>query len=253
MKATAILAALAAISLGGVASAEDSSISSANIVGYVTYNISANKKDIMGSPFINVGGTTFDIQNVTLSNPSDGCDWIMVFNPATVSYDSYTWFSELYTDDTYETSLGVAGWGNNYVKEGCELDPGQGFWIQTEQASSVTLPGQVVAADENSFTTTPNKKDIVACVFPVSIDIQGIKLENGTDGCDWIMVFNPQTSSYDSYTWFSELYSDDTYETSLGVPGWGNNYVVETKSLNPGQGFWIQTQADATVSFDAPL
>lgn len=229
------------------------SVESQNIVGYTTSSLSSGVKDISGVPFVNAGATTFSIQNITLSNGTDGSDWIMVFNPNTRAYDEYTWFAEVYTDDSYSTSLGVPGWGNNYVKIDCELDPGQGFWIRTEADSDMTLPGQVVAGENNSFSTKAGVKDIVACVFPTAVSIQDITLTGGTDGSDWIMVFNPNTRSYDEYVWFSEVYTDDSYATSLGKAGWGNNYVMAPCTLNPGQGFWIRTEADCTVSFPSPL
>ena len=226
---------------------------SENVVGYVTFNTAANKKDISGVPFVNAGGTDFDIQNITLSNGSEGSDWIMVFNAATRSYETFNWFSDVYTDDTYSTSLGKAGWGDNYVVINKKLDPGQGFWIQTQNACAVTIPGQVVAATSNGFTTSANKKDIVACVFPTDLNIQDITLTNGTEGSDWIMVFNAATRSYETFNWFSDVYTDDTYSTSLGKAGWGDNYVVKEKTLDPAQGFWIQTQNAAEVKFPSPL
>ena len=46
-------------------------VSSANIVGYVTYTTQADKMDIYGAPFVNVGGEDINIQSVQLGAGAD--------------------------------------------------------------------------------------------------------------------------------------------------------------------------------------
>ena len=229
------------------------SVESQNIVGYTTISVKAGTKDIKGAPFVNAGGSTFNIQNISLSNGTDGSDWIMVFDASTKTYATYYWFEEVYSDATYETSLGKPGWGNEYYIIEKELDPGQGFWIRTGNDCDVTLPGQVLAASDNSFEVSSGVKDIVACVYPTSLDIQDITLSAGTDGSDWIMVFDADSKKYNTYYWFEEIYTDSTYETSLGKAGWGNEYYVLPCEIEPGQGFWIRTGNNCTVTFPSPL
>ena len=62
-------------------------IESDNTVGYTQFNLTGGKQDIAGTPFVSTGGTSFNIQGLTLSDPTDAKDWIKVYNPLTGRYD----------------------------------------------------------------------------------------------------------------------------------------------------------------------
>ena len=232
---------------------------SANTVGYVTYELQANKQDIGGVPFLNAGGGELDIQNIKLSNGSDGGDWIKIFNPETRTYDTLYWFASLYDMDENENDvdLEMSGWGiDEYVvKPTVTIQPGQGFWIQTKKNNTMTIAGQVCSAvnAENTQSLMANKQDLLAALFPVETDVQDIKLSNGSDGGDWIKIFNPETRTYDTLYWFASLYDLDENEddVDLEMSGWGiDEYIVKPAiKIQPGQGFWIQTKKANTVTF----
>ena len=63
-------------------------VSSANIVGYVTYTTQADKMDIYGAPFVNVGGEDINIQSIQLGSQADanGKDVLIMFDPNTQTY-----------------------------------------------------------------------------------------------------------------------------------------------------------------------
>ena len=49
-----------------------------------------------------------------------------------------------------------------------------------------------------------------------------------------------------------ELY--DAEWKPMGKPGWADaNWQIQERTLNPGQGFWLQTLGDCKVKFKSPL
>ena len=85
------------------------------------------------------------------------------------------------------------------------------------------------------------------------LDIQNIKINNGFDGADWIKIFDPETRTYVTLTWYASLYDVDSEgeDVELGYSGWGvDEYIVKPAvTIQPGQGFWIQTRNANTVTF----
>ena len=238
------LAAAAAIAAFG--------IESANTVGYATFSLTGGKQDIAGTPFVSVGGSSFSIQDLTLSDPTDAADWIKVYNPLTGRYDKAIYFDEIYETLESEDPMG-SGWGDD---EGTALtttiDPGQGFWMWTKKNNTVTVPGEVVAASENSTSLTAGKQDIVAGIFPVATSIQDITLSDPTDAADWIKVYNPTTGTYVKAIYFDEIYETLESEEPMGS-GWGDaEGTVVNISFTPGQGFWMWTKKNNTVTFEPP-
>ena len=217
------------------------------------------KQDIGGVPFLNAGGGELDIQSIKLSNGTDGGDWIKIFDPETRSYVTLYWYATLWDLDENEedVELGYSGWGvDEYiVKPTVTIQPGQGFWIQTDKANTMTVAGQVCSAvmGENTQSLQSGKQDLLAALFPVETDVQDIKLSNGTDGGDWIKIFNPETRSYETLYWYATLWDLDENEedVELGYSGWGvDEYIVKPAvKIQPGQGFWIQTDKANTVTF----
>ena len=249
MKKLMILAA--ALTCGAVMA---DGVSSDNIVGYVTYTTQADKMDIYGAPFVNVGGNDISIQNVQLGAGADasGQDMLMVFDPNTLTYKIFFWMPTTYSAD-YMTTYG-AGWADaGWVRQDATINPGQGFWLQTKAAVTVTVPGQVMAGDQNTTTTVGGKMDIYTGIYPMGMSIQDCKITSGADaaGQDMLMVFDPATVSYTIYFWMGTTYSADyltTYSAGWADAGW----VRQDVTLNVGQGFWLQTIGDCEVTFTAP-
>ncbi len=227
-------------------------VESANVVGYTTVSLNAGKQDIMGTPFVSVATKAFSIQDLSIATPSDGVDWVKVYNPVSGKYDKASYWDEIYESLEAEDPMG-SGFGD---EEGTvvdmTIDPGQGFWMQTAKSTTVTIPGEVVAASDNTTTLKASKQDMVTGIFPVALDIQDISLSVPTDGVDWIKVYNPTTGKYQKASYWDEIYESLEAEDPMGS-GWGDEEgTIVNLTVNPGQGFWMQTAKDCTVTFKAP-
>ena len=223
------------------------------IVGYVTYQLKGGAQEVRGVPFLTTGTTSFSLQDITLSNGTDGADTVMFWDPATRTWETIQHWNEAYESLESEESIGE-GWGDG---EGTIINktmtPGTAFWISTINDTTVTIPGQVCAAsDASKLTTVGGAQDLLAGVFPVALNIQDISLDNGTDGADTIMLWNADR------TWTTIQHWNEAYETleseeSIGE-GWGDGEgTLIQKTLDPAQGFWISTINDCTITFKSPL
>ena len=216
------------------------------VVGYMNLELKANKMDIMGVQFVNVTGDALDIQNITVSNFTDGQDTMMVYTPG-VGYETYYYGSLVKDYETFEDD--GLGWsvGDALRVQGVTLDPGQGFWINTQKDTVVTISGQVKMTDSETVELAAGKMDIIASPYPVNTDIQNISISNFTDGQDWMKIYTPGVG-YESYLYGALVKDYETFEDD-GL-GWsvGDALRVQGVTLNPGQGFWISTKKDATVT-----
>ena len=217
--------------------------------------VQASQMDLAGCAFVNVGGNDLDVQKITLSDQTDGGSLLMFYDIAKGKYDTLQFFDTLYTDDSYSDDPPLpAGWGDNYIKINKTINPGQGFWIQSNNDNDVTIPGQVVAANDNYVDVKASQMDLCANVFPVATDVQTITLSDQTDGGTLLMFYDIAKGKYDTLQFFDTLYTDDSYSDDPPLPaGWGDNYIKINKTINPGQGFWIQSNNDNRVSFVSPL
>ena len=92
----------------------------------------------------------------------------------------------------------------------------------------------------------------MAGIFPVTTSIQSITLSDPTDAKDWIKVYNPATGTYVKAIYYDEIYETLESEDPMGS-GWGDEEgTVVNISFTPGQGFWMWTQKNNTVTFAPP-
>ena len=161
------------------------------------------------------------------------------------------YFDEIYETLESEDPMG-SGWGDDEgTAKTTTIEPGQGFWIWSKEANTVTVSGEVLAATDNKVSMAAAKQDVVACVFPVATSIQDIKLSNPTDAADWIKVYNPTTGKYEMAIYFDEIYETLESEDPMGS-GWGDDEgTVKSITIQPGQGFWMWTKKANEVSFKA--
>ena len=227
-------------------------VESSNVVGYTTVALKARTQDIMGAPFVSVADKSFSVQNLTIANPTDGVDWIKVYNPETGKYEKVSYWDEVYESSDAEDSMG-AGWGDeDGTVVNMVIDPGQGFWIKTDKTTTVTIPGEVLAATDNMTSLKARTQDMVAGIFPVTLSLQDVSLSNPTDGVDWIKVYNAETGKYEKASYWDEVYESSDAEDSMGT-GWGDeDGTVVNISVTPGQGFWMKTDKNNAVTFKVP-
>jgi len=133
-----LVTAFAACAIAGAVLAADS-----NIVGYNTMNTAANKMDILGVHFQNIGYTTINVQDVEFaSGMTEGEDLLRVWNPATAKYVAATYYGDTYdpSDTGYTTDLGP-GWADvDQFRVDIPISVGQGFWLTTPANAVIAFP-----------------------------------------------------------------------------------------------------------------
>ena len=224
------------------------------IVGYVTKEMAAGKMDIMGVSFQNIGDTSINVQDIIpVSGFGEGVDLIRVWNPTEKTYTFAYYYSETYADYNYEPDLG-AGWADgDQIRSNISIDAGQGFWLTTVQAASMTIAGEVLVATDNKVSTLAGKMDLICNTFPVETSIQDITLVSGFgEGVDLIRVWNPTGKTYTFAYYYSETYANYDYEPDLGA-GWADGDQIRVNAQIPaGSGFWLTTVSDVVVEFVVP-
>ena len=218
--------------------------------------------DILGQSFQTIGAESTSVQAIGVDGDfsEEGGDWIMVWDDATATYTRLYYWGEsvdgVFADDSYETSLG-AGWGDpGQIAMSATINPGRGFWGSAENGGYLVLSGEVPSSGEVS--TLANKMKLVANPYPVATDVQtiGVSGDFSEEGGDWIMVWNDATAAYTRlYYWGDSVdgvFTDDTYETSLGA-GWGDpGQIVINYTIPAGRGFWVNSELGGSLVFADP-
>ena len=127
--------------------------------------------------------------------------------------------------------------------------------IKAEVTSSNTVGYQKIAIPVN-------KMDIIAAQFqPIgggSLSIQDIVASDdfAPNGGDWIRVYDPQTRSYTKAFWWGDgygVYENADADEPCAEQGWGDdNQTIVNITLDPGQGFWVQSVGGGTLTFANP-
>ena len=116
-----------------------------NIVGYITKTTAANKMDILGVPFQNIGDATINVQDILPGAGIDvwGGDLLRVWDPITAKYVSAYYFGETYDplDTNYEGDDLGPGWADgDQFRLDFPIFAGQGFWLTTTGNAVVSFP-----------------------------------------------------------------------------------------------------------------
>ena len=241
---------------------------SSDIVGYTTVDLVPGDQVMKGASFVSVGDDELDLQDIKMDAacPDSGAE-IWWWNGSTYDARAY-WFTDLYADESGETTLGYAGWGDEmyWMPISKTFAPGEAFWIQANgglASASVTLAGQVAVASSADqyygIPLTPGEQVQLTNPFPTgSLNIQSIKMsDNVPDSGAEIWWWNGATYDARAY-WFTDLYADESGETTLGYAGWGDEmyWMPISKTFTDGTGFWIQANGgleSATVKFPNPF
>lgn len=250
------LVAMAALALLVALPARAAEVVSSNIVGYEKINVPVNKMDIIGVQFQNIGSDGIvSLQDIKVEGfDGYGSDWIKIYDPATYSYTTATFWGEDMGGvvDGDGKNLGP-GWGDeNQVAIDTTLTSGQAVWTQSEAGGKVVVSGEVVA--DNTIEIPVNLMTIVANPLPMAVSIQEIVAE-GFDGygSDWIKIYNPDTYSYVTATyWGEDMGGVANGDGDPLGPGWGDeNQVAVSVDIAVGQGFWIQSESGGKLVFPA--
>ena len=246
-----------------IAPARAAEVVSSNIVGYEKINVPVNAQNIVGVQFKAVGGTDDAISLQSLSPEgysARGTDWIMIYDPVTSAYTKAFYWGEEADGGVYESPdedadcLGP-GWGDsNQTVIDIDIKNGEGFWTKSVAGGTLTVSGEV--SSDNTVTIPANQMLLVTSKYPGQVNLQSIVPTGySARGTDWIMVYDPSTSSYTKAFYWGEEADGGVYESPdedadcLG-PGWGDsNQTVINLTLEYGQGFWTKSVAGGTLAF----
>ena len=212
-------------------------------MGYQKVSLDATEFSLFGTQFFDIGESGIDIQSLVVG--AEEGDSIQFFNGT--DYEVYSFAPETY-DDTYEVDYGP-GWNSDEtgLRAQKTIQPGQAFWYQSQTTKNVTFSGEVKT---NATVTAQGlgSFQLVNIATPSTVDLQSVNFEGISEG-DVIEFYNPQTRTYDTFSYAPETY-DETYETDFG-PGWNSDEtgLRAEKMVDIGVGFWIQAAgAEITIS-----
>ena len=224
---------------------------SSNIVGYNKMTLPAGLS-IAGEGFTAIGGDEVSIQSIVAENGIDvwGGDSIRIWNGT--KYTNYYYFGVDADEGSEGLSDGTSGWGdlNGDPVDGT-IPAETGFWVQLQNPATITASGEV---GTNNCVTVNAGLSLICNPQPCDIDIQDIVPKSGIDvwGGDSIRIWNG--TKYTNYYYFGVDADEGSEGLSDGTSGWGDlNGDPVTVTIPLGQGFWINTQGPATITFDNGL
>ena len=218
--------------------------------------------NIYGSQWTTVDGNAISIQDIKLpvADCTDTGETMMVYTPG-VGYATYCYYTDTIKDlsvpeDQWE-SMGP-GWATidgEYVD--VKFPAGSAYWLNTTSAKTFTVAG-AVAKGNGKLKTTANVLALCAIPFPISGNIQDVKLAvaDCSDTGETMMVYTPG-AGYTTYCYYTDTIKDlslpEEQWESMG-PGWATidgEYVNITFPV--GSGFWLNTKEAKTFTVDSPL
>ena len=239
-------------------------------MGYTTVDLVPGKQVVKGASFVTVGDDELSIQDIKMQGVDlgEGDTQIWWWNGST--YDAMAfWFSDLYADESGETTLGYAGWGDGeyWMPVNKTFAPGEAFWIKvsdTVTSASATMAGQIATTSSTEqyygIPLTPGAQVQMTNPFPTGdLGLQSVKIEGVDLGEGDAQIWWWNGTTYDAMAfWFSDLYADESGETTLGYAGWGDGeyWMPVNKTFTEGEGFWVKvsdTVTSATLKFPNPF
>ncbi len=217
MRTKIFLAAAAALAVGIASSSAQ--VYSANVVGYVTLNLTNGFNMICAPLDLDATGTNNTVQNVFGTQLPSGSTVFAFSGGAFVSPAA--------------TYLTKGGWGGGTNAANLALHPGGGVFVQVPSAVNVTVIGNVM---QGSLSTPYSQGyNIIGSQVPIAGLMQGVLNYVPTSG-DTVFIWNPVSQSYNSPA-----------STFLTKGGWGGGgqpnlslgQAVFLNSAKVGGGTWI--------------
>ena len=238
---------------------EEAAVQSANIVGYVTQDVSANKYVMLGCPFESTAGENLNIQNfisgnITAYNWPEGSEeraWIQIQQASGTGYDQY-YLSWEDGDEENPIFLWMTAGGD---EADVEIKPGFSCWFKNPTACTITVAGQVADPSKGSVTVSPNKYEMIANPFPMDVKLNSDKLNckgltaynwpEGSEERSWIQIPAKSGSGYDQY-YLSWEDGDEDNPVFLWMTAGGDEADVTIKAFT---GFWLKDPNGGTIKF----
>lgn len=190
---TKVLLVGAALAVTAVTASADT-IYSSNVVGYVNLDLVPGW-NMIANP-LDAGVNTLE---ALIQGVPDGTS-VMKFKDG--GFTALSTYDELFEE-----------WGVNY-----EINPGEGFFINVSEATTVTFVGEVKAG--NHTVTIPAGWSMVGSPTPVAgtlaaIGFVGPVVEDG----DSVMAWNPAAQAYTPMNSYDELFEEWGFDQTVDVGG----------------------------------
>lgn len=217
-------------------------VESANVVGYTSATLEANKFYLIAAQFQDTTGTSVDLQDFIKSSDMAGsADFddetapnLKIWNGN--NYDDYFFWAEDYFGEENV-------WCDGGMKvDDVSVDIGNGAFLKVKNACTITVAGQVAAAATLKVPLTAGVFNLIANPYPIAFDINGTAwdcktaLPAGTQQEDEtspnIKIWNG--SSYeDYYFWAEDYFGEENVWCDSGMKA--ENVVIQ-----PLHGFWLK-------------
>lgn len=217
MKKTLTIAAAALISASAFA---QTTVTSANIVGYTKKATTAGSFSIMAPQFL-----AADTNGVALDDAFSGIgEGVKVF----------AWTGSIYNEYTYYDGY---GWYDNLFNPVGDIiiEQGKAVWLKGAATTNVLMSGDVpmTASITNTLTAGFN---LVGNSYPVELTLDDMPIASFSDG-DKV------------FAWNGSIYAEYTYYVGYG---WYDNLFVAAGevAIDVGDGFWLKSAAGGDLILD---
>ena len=220
-------------------------IESANVVGYLDYNLSYGY-NFFSPVFEKVDGSDLMLSDISLADAGDGQSLIQIITTGGTLGPAYYWFSALNAGTSEDC------WFDQDLWEPVDfaLTDGQGFYVY---AATSTAKAKVNGQVRNDVFNVPLSYgfNCVGNSTPVDLDIQDMAMTNAGDGESYIQVVTTAGALGATYYWFSAMNAgtaeDCWFNQDLWEPVSGVTYLA-------GEGFYLYcSTANGTLVLPSAL
>ena len=231
-------------------------LASANVVGYTTSTLEADKWYLIGCNFEKVGTGNLSIQDLVsglepASDPSVA--------PTIQYWDGAKLVTLSYLDFVWDPNAGeggdfVVGWADPTTIEAVSFDanPGFGCWIKLPTTATITCSGQVVDTDSAAREIT-SAWSLVSCPYPSALQFNSSKFDCTGLTASSDVATAPTIQYWDGSKLVSLSYSDFVWSDAAAdfVVGWTDPSTMEyfSVALPPCTGFWIKSSNGGSINF----
>ena len=224
-----------------------------NIVGYQTMNLKAGFNMI--TPTFTDAGTsdgTYDIQKVKISDEAGsygfGTESIQIIDTEGNVSATYTWLSKDASGAEED-----AWCDDSMTPVTYPIARGEAFLLYTEAEGLVTVSGAVsVGVELREAVALLSGFNGIGNASPTATDIQKIKISDEAGnygfGTESIQIIDVDGNVSATYTWLSKDASGAEEDA------WCDDSMTPvTKTIEPGEGFLLYTEAEGTVELPTAL
>ena len=237
-----ILSATLIAGLFSSAAFAQTTVSSANIVGYAKIDLQPGGKYTLAACNFQAGATNtllsvFGTDQLTQDDNYGNCDRIILWNPSTQLYQAWAqWTDGVFykANDGAEWALGISG--------NPEIPVGKGFFISSGNVSNaIYLSGDVITATTQTVNLVEGYQ-ILGNTFSSDIALQntsfasnGAAADDNYGNCDRIHVW--EGDRYQAYA----LWTDGVWYKANDGTQWAEG-IAATNQLSLSQGFFYEAK-----------